>query len=146
MGISPLLYSLFFLYRKIKLIEIGFTKSTLGDFEITGLFQLFQICPDRSLPCPSFPWPTSIDQERSEYTQKSGFDPASGDLPTSIEDVYVLLNIDADTPLEEANKVYWAVAKVWQVDGATGEEDRKRRYIKTTQLNVAKEFLTGKRS
>ena len=85
-------------------------------------------------------------QEKNEYTQKSAFDPASGDLPTSREEAYTLLNIDADTPIEVANKIYWAMAKAWHVDGATGEEDRKRREIKMKQLNAAKEFLTGKRS
>ena len=82
------------------------------------------------------------------YQQQSSnrYDPQSGDLPTTLEEVYILLNISADTSLDVAKEIYWGMMKAWHVDHATSEKDRAHREMKMKQLTAAKDFLTGRQT
>jgi hypothetical protein len=67
------------------------------------------------------------------------------DVPRTLEEACALLNVTTDTPPDEINRIYKAMAMVWHVDKVTSEADRKRHEAKMKQLNAAKDLLLGKR-
>lgn len=67
------------------------------------------------------------------------------DPPETLAEACALFNVTKDAPPEVINQIYRNMAKVWDVNLGSSEGDRKRREAKLKQLNVAKDFLLGKR-
>jgi hypothetical protein len=65
------------------------------------------------------------------------------DLPLSLGQACQTLNVTATTSLKTAKTVADALRKVWHPDMGISEEDRERRTIKTTQINVAWEIFAS---
>jgi len=62
-------------------------------------------------------------------------------LPETLEEACALLNVTPETPREEVNRIYTAMARVWHPDKATSDADRKRREAKMKQLNAARDLI-----
>jgi hypothetical protein len=65
------------------------------------------------------------------------------DLPLSLGQACQTLNVTSTTSLKTAKIVVDALRRVWHPDSGISEEDRERRTIKTTQINVAWEIFAA---
>jgi hypothetical protein len=65
------------------------------------------------------------------------------DLPLSLGQACQTLNVTATTSLKTAKIVVDALRRVWHPDTGISQEDRERRTIKTTQINVAWEIFAA---
>ncbi len=90
-------------------------------------------------------WSDVEDEEESGGGAGPWAANADEDLPRTLEEACALLNVTLDTPRDEVNRIYTAMARVWHPDKATGEADRERREAKMKRLNAAREFILGRR-
>jgi DnaJ-class molecular chaperone len=67
-------------------------------------------------------------------------------MPRSLDEAREVLNVNSGTKTETVKKVVDALRRVWHPDLGTDEEDCKRRHIKTQQINVAWDIISGRRS
>lgn len=87
------------------------------------------------------------DEPRFEEPEDEELEPAPDpdDIPRSRAEALALLNIDENTAPDVAKEIYRAMVKAWHESKITNEADRERYEKKMKQLNVAKDYIFGKR-
>jgi len=86
---------------------------------------------------------SKLDQIAFDLKMIRNIAEGGSDLPLSLGQACQTLNVTATTSLKTAKVVVDALRRVWHPDTSISEEDRARRTIKTTQINVAWEIFTA---
>lgn len=86
---------------------------------------------------------TRLDQIVFDLKMIRNIAEGGNDLPLSLSQACQTLNVTNTTSLKTAKIVVDALRRVWHPDTGISEEDKERRTIKTTQINVAWEIFAS---
>lgn len=87
--------------------------------------------------------PCVDEQDTASVQDVEQVEPIDGIGEHALEEACVLLNVTPETPKDEVNRIYTAMARVWLRDKATSEADRKPWEAKMKQLNAAGDSMLG---
>jgi hypothetical protein len=86
---------------------------------------------------------SQLDQLAFDLKMIRSIAEGGSDLPLSLGQACQTLNVTSTTSLKTAKTVVDALRRVWHPDNGISEEDRERRTVKTTQINVAWEIFAA---
>lgn len=86
---------------------------------------------------------SQLDQLAFDLKMIRSIAEGGSDLPLSLGQACQTLNVTSTTSLKTAKIVVDALRRVWHPDNGISEEDRERRTVKTTQINVAWEIFAA---